>query len=233
MKKIKYLTKKLLREINDASIREERNRAIREECVDEFPDDRKFPVIYHMYHTRDEIRLLIKLGDGDNEVGFIDVSTARYNTLPNAIFHDDGRVELEDLSVAEAKRPYPNGREWKEKVVRQPVRKQPAFRKGLLQAYEFQCAMCTINEPSLLRGAHIVDVADGGDDSIQNGICLCSNHERAFDKGIIEVTEDFSVRFRRDCNIPTFDRLRLPKNERERPSKKNIIIKQNKFKQKS
>ena len=43
-----------------------------------------------------------------------------------------------------------------------------------------------MKEPSILRAAHIVPVAKGGSDEIENGLCLCTNHEIAFDRCLIK-----------------------------------------------
>lgn len=88
--------------------------------------------------------------------------------------------------------PYRN-REWTEKVVKQPYRKQGKFRKDILKAYHSTCAICGIKEPKILRAAHIVPVAKGGSDEIQNGLCLCTNHEIAFDKGLLNIKPDRTI----------------------------------------
>ncbi|KAA1054689.1 HNH endonuclease [Azospirillum argentinense] len=222
MNETKYLTKPLLREINDAAIREGRNRAVMEEFVESLPDDAKFPIVWFMYHAKNEIRIMVHFGP-NHGINLVDISQFRYDTLPGVTFHDDGSVEFEDPAISMAKRPYPNGREWQEKVVMKPVRDQHAFRREVLNAYGRQCALCSISEPSLLRAAHIVDVAAGGSDDISNGICLCVNHEIAYDKGIIVIREDFTVEVNSDSNIQsTYDRVRLPEKRDLWPSKENL-----------
>ena len=42
----------------------------------------------------------------------------------------------------------------------------------------------------MLEAAHIRAVADGGDDSTDNGILLCRNHHKMYDEGIIEIAGD-------------------------------------------
>ena len=60
------------------------------------------------------------------------------------------------------------------------------FREGILQAYDFRCAICRCDIESLLEAAHINAVKDNGDDDISNGICLCANHHRMFDKHLFD-----------------------------------------------
>ncbi|SFQ24257.1 HNH endonuclease [Lachnospiraceae bacterium XBB1006] len=61
------------------------------------------------------------------------------------------------------------------------------FRNEVLKAYGNRCAICRCGEEKLLEAAHIVAVADGGNDESKNGICLCANHHIMFDKGLIKI----------------------------------------------
>ncbi|MGF1734116.1 HNH endonuclease [Photobacterium satsumensis] len=226
----KFLTKKDLKEINDAAVREKRNQALTDEFVNGLPDEVKLPVMQTIYHTANEIRLIVIL-NSKGDIGLIDVSTLRYETLPNVYRYEDGRVEFEDRAITDSKRPYPNGREWKESVVKQPVRKQSTFRAGVLKAYGHQCAMCDINEKSLLRAAHIVDVADGGNDTITNGLCLCVNHEIAYDRGLIGVNDEFEIIFCSDEKLGIKrDKIKLPDNETLYPNREYLRVKFEKLK---
>lgn len=192
MKTEKYLTKSLLREINDAAKREKRNRWIDRDFIEQLPNDAKFPIVDYFYHNKNEFRLMIVLND-EPAVGYIDVSALRFEIIPTASFHDDGSVVIEEPSAHDAKRPYPNGREWKETVTMAPVRDQARFRREVLNAYAYQCAICDVRDKSLLRAAHIVDVALGGPDTMENGICLCTNHEISFDNGLILINDRLEV----------------------------------------
>ncbi|MDW6004425.1 HNH endonuclease [Vibrio mangrovi] len=188
----KYLTKKDLKEANDAAVREKRNRALADEFVDNLDEDIKIPVWKIMYHAKNEIRLMLIINQ-EGDLGFLDVSILRYKTLPNLYKYDDGRIEFENRVKTDSKRPYPNGREWKESIEKKPVRKQSNFRDRVLKAYNSECCICDVKEKSLLRAAHIVAVVDGGPDTINNGLCLCVNHEIAFDRGLFRITETFNV----------------------------------------
>lgn len=61
------------------------------------------------------------------------------------------------------------------------------FRWKVLDAYGKQCAVCRCKEEKLLEAAHIKAVADGGNDDVRNGICLCANHHLMFDEKLIEI----------------------------------------------
>lgn len=61
------------------------------------------------------------------------------------------------------------------------------FRWKVLSAYGKQCAVCRCTEEKLLEAAHIKAVADGGNDDVRNGICLCANHHLMFDEKLIQI----------------------------------------------
>ena len=61
------------------------------------------------------------------------------------------------------------------------------FSKKVLKAYNNECAICRCNIVEVLQAAHIVAVADGGSDNVENGICLCANHHLMFDRKVIKI----------------------------------------------
>lgn len=52
MKTIKYFTKKILIEYNNAAIREKRNRALKEHFLEKLQDDWIYPIVYQIYHEK-------------------------------------------------------------------------------------------------------------------------------------------------------------------------------------
>jgi putative restriction endonuclease len=72
---------------------------------------------------------------------------------------------------------------------------QHFFRSLILTGYRSQCAVCEMPIASLLVASHIVPWSV--DRSLrmnpQNGICLCSLHDRAFDTGLLVVSRDFRI----------------------------------------
>lgn len=102
---------------------------------------------------------------------------------------------------------------------------QSFFRSAILAAYETKCCITGINLPDLLCASHIVpwSVDVRNRTNPQNGLCLNAIHDRAFDRGLITVTEDFKVKSSRLVNesrspgiemITNFDgsKIRLPKH---------------------
>ena len=62
-----------------------------------------------------------------------------------------------------------------------------AFGGAVNVAYDGRCAMCGLGF-GLVESAHVYPVsATGSEDTVWNGICLCENHHRAFDRHLIHV----------------------------------------------
>lgn len=80
-------------------------------------------------------------------------------------------------------------------------RKDPEFRNKVLQAYNFQCAICGFDgriasEIFGVEAAHIQARSlklGNGPDIVQNGLALCSLHHKAFDYGAISLDTDLRV----------------------------------------
>jgi hypothetical protein len=74
---------------------------------------------------------------------------------------------------------------------------QDALRKLTLVRYANQCALCDVNDPQILVASHIIpwseDEACRG--ALANVICLCSIHDRLFEKGRITIGSNYEVRF--------------------------------------
>jgi len=67
------------------------------------------------------------------------------------------------------------------------------FRKCVLTAYNFRCAVCGI-QLKLVEAAHIIPVNhEHGTDETRNGLALCALHHKAYDQALITVTDDYSV----------------------------------------
>jgi putative restriction endonuclease len=72
-----------------------------------------------------------------------------------------------------------------------------SFRKRVLTAYGFHCAVCGV-QLKLVEAAHIIPVNhDNGTDETRNGIALCALHHKAYDQALITITDDYSVQINR------------------------------------
>ena len=156
--------------------------------------------------------------DEDSLVGIKHFETMKLQDLIGYEYQKQ-ELLLENESTIRKRFPYKN-REWTDKVIKKPYRRQGKFRREVLKAYNNTCAVCGINEPKILRAAHIVSVANGGLDDIKNGICLCTNHEVAFDNGLLKIRPNGTIEVKSPALQPVFDKIMYPQNEEDYPSKK-------------
>lgn len=85
--------------------------------------------------------------------------------------------------------------EFKENVRK---RRDPNFRDKVLNAYEYQCAVCGFNvrvgnSLVAIEAAHIKWHQAGGPDSEENGVALCALHHKLFDRGAFTITNDMEI----------------------------------------
>ena len=73
--------------------------------------------------------------------------------------------------------------------------KQSFFRRAVLSSYKQRCCMTNISEPRLLVASHIVPWKSDAKNRLnpRNGLCLSALHDRAFDRGLITLTDEFRI----------------------------------------
>lgn len=81
------------------------------------------------------------------------------------------------------------------KVVTEQRIKQSFFRRAVLSGYRGRCCMSGLSEPRLLIASHIVPWSKDKKNRLNpsNGLCLSAIHDRAFDKGLITLSDDLKV----------------------------------------
>jgi len=85
------------------------------------------------------------------------------------------------------------------KVTKETSLRARGFRQAVIEAYDFQCAVCKmkLNSPDFIlwevEAAHIVPHNAMGKDDIWNGISLCRLHHWAFDVGWFTLLADYSI----------------------------------------
>lgn len=107
------------------------------------------------------------------------------------------------------------------------------FKQKVPRIYNYQCAISGLKVDSTLNvsmvdACHIEPWSVHHNDTIQNGICLTPTLHRAFDRGLISISDDYRVlvsdRFREDghstYSLGQFKHklIHLPKNSEHRPS---------------
>ncbi|MCG9553306.1 HNH endonuclease [Vibrio sp. Isolate32] len=76
--------------------------------------------------------------------------------------------------------------------------RDPNFRKNVLRAYNYRCAVCGFDlaldtVPVGIEAAHIKWKQYSGSCEVSNGIALCSIHHKALDRGVIALDSDYKV----------------------------------------
>jgi putative restriction endonuclease len=79
-----------------------------------------------------------------------------------------------------------------------PVSRSTAFRRVVLKAYDYTCAMCRIRVftpegHAAVVAAHIVPWSESHNDDPRNGMSLCGLHHWTFDQGLTSVTPDYRI----------------------------------------
>lgn len=113
------------------------------------------------------------------------------------------------------------------------------FSREVLRAYQSTCAvsglqlLSTTGAAPLLDACHIVPWAVGHDDTIGNGLALCPNLHRAFDRHLFWIDSDYRVRVAEgfgelgghDYGVQRFNgqQLRLPKVRAWWPRPENLL----------
>lgn len=114
-------------------------------------------------------------------------------------------------------------------LVSRPLR-DAAFRRAVLQAYGERCAVTGLRMvngggKAEAQAAHIVPVADGGPDVVQNGIALSGTVHWLFDRHLISLTDDYALLVSHN-KVPAdlrglfarqLDRIHLPTDPALRP----------------
>ena len=107
---------------------------------------------------------------------------------------------------------------------------QRFFRRSVLSSYNECCCISGLSIPALLVASHIVPWRADPKNRLnpRNGLCLSAIHDRAFDTGLITITEDMKVRVSTklrsaddpffESSIMAFDGTTIELPEKFRPS---------------
>ncbi len=73
------------------------------------------------------------------------------------------------------------------------------FKREIPKIYNYQCAISgmrieSLSNAQMVDACHIIPFAISKDDTISNGVSLSPNLHRAYDRGLITITEDYVVR---------------------------------------
>ena len=73
--------------------------------------------------------------------------------------------------------------------------KQDFFRRAVLGSYRGRCCISGLSETQLRIASHIVPWSEDKANRLnpRNGLCLSALHDKAFDRGLITLSDDFAV----------------------------------------
>lgn len=110
-----------------------------------------------------------------------------YDLIGDRILYDLQQSEIENEEYL------PYGKE-QLREIRTRVN-QSFFRRSVLLSYGNRCCITGLGLPSLLVASHIMPWSKSLADACnpQNGLCLNSLHDRAFDSGLISIKTDYSI----------------------------------------
>ncbi|MCF0057683.1 HNH endonuclease [Dyadobacter sp. CY356] len=111
------------------------------------------------------------------------------------------------------------------------------FKREIPKIYNNTCCISGMRidvtlQISLIDACHIVPFSESYNDTVSNGIALCPNLHRAFDRGLISIDENYQVRVSKvfsegesDYSIRKFDEktIGLPKDHNFWPNVENFI----------
>jgi putative restriction endonuclease len=119
-----------------------------------------------------------------------------------------------------------------EAIEEERILRSHIFRKAVLHVYDKQCAISGLKIESskqtiLVDACHIVPFAKTYDDTIHNGIALSPTFHRAFDSGLIAISENYKILvhsqlkdFNPSAGLRQYEQkpILLPKDEKFYPS---------------
>ena len=116
------------------------------------------------------------------------------------------------------------------------------FKKTIPNIYNNSCSISGLrimanDKIQMIDACHIIPFSHSHDDTISNGISLCPNLHRAFDRGLIAIDDNYNVvikSFVENDNIYSIRqfegvKIYLPENEKFHPSKENLSWHRNYF----
>jgi predicted restriction endonuclease len=111
---------------------------------------------------------------------------------------------------------------------------QAFFRKTILATYNFKCCVTNIAIPELLVASHIIPWAKDKKNRLnpRNGLCLNALQDKAFDKGLISLSDDYRIilsGYLRDNCIDDFARNSLTEFENTKITLPNRFLPDKEF----
>jgi putative restriction endonuclease len=129
------------------------------------------------------------------------------NQTIEEVFLDKEEIKKFDIDILSGKQGLDVQRLIKTRV------NQSLFRKVVINNYSNACAICGLDIESLLVASHIIKWSVDKPQRLnpENGLCLCSIHDKAFEVGFIGIQSNYKIVVSKSLtnikNIETFDAL--------------------------
>jgi len=106
-------------------------------------------------------------------------------------------LDLEIGLSSEARSAKEDKRQGSAEADKRPKR-DPSFRATILMAYNWSCAVCGFKgwlegSPFGVEAAHVRWHSHDGPSTVDNGLCLCTLHHKALDRGVIGIDDDYRL----------------------------------------
>ena len=151
--------------------------------------------------------------------------------------------EVESMA-AEPFIPFQKDKKKRKVVTRYAQVREAGFSTAVRKNYDQSCAVCrsrlvTPGGQTLVEGAHIIPWSESNNDDPRNGLSLCRSHHWMFDKMMLTIRDDYTIRLsywleRNDNSVEeTVDlknrQILLPENDRYFPSTEALLYHNDRF----
>lgn len=92
---------------------------------------------------------------------------------------------------------------------------QGKFRDALIKRHGCKCDICGLDIKELLIASHIKEYAyceNNEHIDLANGLLLCPNHDKLFDRHLISFNSDGRIMFSESINTNNYDKLNIKKD---------------------
>lgn len=200
-----------------------------------------------------DIELFILLQNSDDSQALLYFLLDEYFPETKSKFEKTGTNYIDDIKSQIIEEPYRNYQERilkirnelnSEEYEEEVFIRSNIFKREIPKIYNNTCCISelridVIENISLIDACHIVPFSESYNDSITNGIALCPNLHRAFDRGLISINEKFEVLVNTNFtepnstsyNIKQFQnkKIILPENPKYYPAFQSLIHHMNKW----
>lgn len=145
-------------------------------------------------HRARQVAGLHHAAHGDRSIW--DEFRGNWDSLLDTYHKESERLALPDITETEPLPAYSRLPEVTEIQGRVRIRiAQAFFRSCIIANYNSLCAVCQISDARLLNASHIIpwSIDEKRRADPENGLLLCALHDRAFDRGLFTLDQDYRV----------------------------------------